>query len=78
MVKDPEPSDKKAPKPFNTYLKYSGLAIQLVVTIGVAGWLGYLLDNYLSLKFPIFTLVFTMASFGGSFYLLFRSINNSQ
>jgi F0F1-type ATP synthase assembly protein I len=78
MAKDPGPSDKKAPKPFNTYLKYSGLAIQLVVTIGVAGWLGYLLDNYLSLKFPVFTLVFTMASFGGSFYLLFRSINNSQ
>lgn len=78
MGKDPEPSDKKSPKPFNTYIKYSGLAIQLVVTIGVAGWLGYLLDNYLSLQFPVFTIVFTMASFGGSFYLLFRSINNSQ
>ena len=77
MVKDPEPSDKKEPKPYNTYLKYSGLAIQLVVTIGVAGWLGYLLDSYLSFGFPIFTITFTLASFGGSFYQLYRSINNS-
>jgi F0F1-type ATP synthase assembly protein I len=75
MAKDQGPSDQKKPKQFNTYLKYSGLAVQLVVTIGVAGWLGYRLDKYLALKYPIFIVVFTLIAFTGVMYLLFRSLN---
>ncbi len=75
MAKDQGPSDQKRPKQFNTYLKYSGLAVQLVITIGIAGWTGYLLDNYFALKFPVFILVFTFSAFAGVMYLLFKSIN---
>jgi len=75
MAKDQGPSDQNKPKPYNTYLKYSGLAIQLVVTIGVAGWLGHLLDNYLNLRFPLFIVIFTIAAFAGVLYQLYRSIN---
>lgn len=75
MAKDQGPSDQNKPKPYNTYLKYSGLAIQLVVTIGVAGWLGHLLDNYLDLRFPLFIVIFTIAAFAGVLYQLYRSIN---
>lgn len=75
MGKDRGHSDQNKPKPYNTYLKYSGLAIQLVLTIGVAGWLGHLLDNYLNLRFPLFIVLFTIAAFAGVMYQLYRSFN---
>lgn len=75
MGKVPEPSGKKEPKQYNSYLKFSGLAVQLVVTIGLAGWLGYLLDNYLELGFPLFIIVFTLLAFSGTMFLLYKSMN---
>lgn len=72
----PEPSaGPKKQSQFNTYLNYSGLALQLLVTIGVFGWLGYLLDRYLSLRFPVFMLVFVVVSFSGMLYQIYRSLN---
>ena len=58
----------------NPYLKYSGLGLQLLLTIGVAGWLGYKLDGYLSLKFPVFTLLFGFIAFAGSLYQVYRNL----
>jgi len=68
-----EPSDKK--KPINAYLKYSGLAFQLLASIGVFGWLGYKLDQFLSLKFPAFMLLFGLLAFAGMMYQVYRSLN---
>ena len=62
-------------KDTNNYIKYSGLGLQLLLTIGVAGWLGYRLDKFLNLIFPVFMLVFGFSAFGGMLYLLYRSIN---
>jgi hypothetical protein len=70
-----EASDPKKPKPSNDFLKYSSLGIQLVVAIGLAGWLGYKLDEHLQLKFPAFLLSFVLLTFGGMMYQLYRSIN---
>lgn len=70
-----EPSPNKKPSQYNTYLKYSGLAFQLLAAIGVFGWLGYLLDQYLVLKLPAFTLLFGFLAFGAMMYQLYRSIN---
>ena len=75
MDRAPDPSDQRKPSQFNSYLKYSGLAVQMVVTIGVAAWLGYLLDKYLELKFPLFTVLLTMGTFAGVMFQLYRSIN---
>ena len=60
------------------YMKYSGLGLQLLLTIGVAGWLGYLLDQYLTLKFPIFMITFGFMAFGVSIYQLYRSIRKEE
>jgi F0F1-type ATP synthase assembly protein I len=77
MAYPQEPSrDPKKPNPFDNYLKYSGLAIQLFVTIGVCGWLGYELDKYLQLEFPAFMIAFGMIGFGGFMYQLYRSLKN--
>ncbi len=75
MAKEPDHLDQKRPKQFNAYLKYSGLAIQLMGTIGVSGWFGYLLDNYLELQYPIFIILFTLSAFTGVMYHLYRSFN---
>lgn len=68
-----DPSDKK--KPINAYLRYSGFAFQLLASIGVFGWLGYRLDQFLSIKFPAFMLLFGLLAFGGMIYQVYRSLN---
>jgi F0F1-type ATP synthase assembly protein I len=75
---DPQFQKESKSKPSNSYLKYSSLAIQLLGAIGVAGWLGYLLDTYLQIQFPAFMLTFGFAAFGGMMYQLFRSINKDS
>lgn len=62
-------------KPVNSFLKYSGLGMQMLVSIGLAAWLGLKLDQYLELKFPVFLLTFVFLIFGGQMYQLYRSLN---
>lgn len=65
-------------KPYRSYLKYTGLAFQLLAGIGILGWLGYQLDQYLELSIPVFTLVFGLLAFGGMMFQLYRSINKDN
>jgi F0F1-type ATP synthase assembly protein I len=65
------------PNPANSYLRYSGLAFQLFAGIGLSGWLGYLLDQYLQFTFPVFMLTFGFVFFTGMMYQLYRTINKS-
>jgi hypothetical protein len=67
-------SDNK-PNPSNNYLKYSHLGLQLLLGMGLAGWLGYLLDNFLKLNFPAFMLTFGLLAFGGMMYQIYRTLN---
>jgi ATP synthase protein I len=73
---DPEASDPKKQKPFNNYLRYSGLGLQMVMTIGIGAWLGYWIDQRLQLTFPVFLLLLVFVTFGGSMYQLYKSISN--
>ncbi len=73
-----DPSQNQKLKPYNNYLKYSSLGIQLLVAIFFMGWLGYLLDNYLNLKFPVFMLLFGFTAFGGMMYQVYKSINKNN
>jgi hypothetical protein len=65
----------KEKEPQNNFLKYTGLGLQLLFTIGVSAWLGLKLDQYLGLRFPAFLLSFTLLSFAGLMYKLYRSLN---
>ncbi len=58
----------------NSYLKYSGLGLQLLLTILVAGWIGYKIDNFLSFKFPVFMLLLGFGGFAGTLYQLYRKL----
>ena len=74
----PDPSPNPKLKPYNTYLRYSSLGLQLLAAIGVFGWLGYQLDEYLALKFPAFLLLFGFLAFGGMMYQVYRSIKRDN
>jgi hypothetical protein len=50
----------------------------LAAAIGFFGWLGYLLDQYLGIKFPAFMLLFGFSAFGGMMYQLYRAINKND
>jgi len=65
----------KQKEPGNSFLKYSGLGLQMLVTIGVGAWLGVKLDQYFNLKFPVFLITFVFVLFGGIMYQLYRTLN---
>ena len=77
-MESPDPSPNQKLKPYNTYLKYSSLAIQLFGAIGLLGWLGYKLDQYLALTFPAFMLLFGFLAFGGMMFQVYRSIKRDN
>lgn len=74
----PEPSPNRKSNQYNPYLKYSGLAVQLLAAIAFFGWLGYRLDAWLEIKFPAFMLLFGFLAFGGMMLQLYRSINRDN
>jgi hypothetical protein len=71
---DPSQANKK-PSQSNNYLRYGGLAVQLLVVIGVFGWLGFKIDQWLHIKFPAFMLSLGFLSFAAMMYQVYRSIN---
>jgi F0F1-type ATP synthase assembly protein I len=55
-------------------IQYSGLGVQLAVTILVFLFIGVWLDKKFNTEF-IFTLILTFIGFGGGFYSFYLSIN---
>lgn len=71
------PTGRKKPNlPESPYLKYSSLGIQLLATLFISGWLGWKIDQYLSLKFPFFSLIMGFMAFFGYMYKLYKSISD--
>ncbi|MFZ6009663.1 MAG: AtpZ/AtpI family protein [Bacteroidota bacterium] len=76
MAESPDPSrPNRKLNQYNNYLKYSGLGLQLLASIGVCGWVGYKLDQWLGIKFPAFMLLLGLLGFAGTMYQVYRSIN---
>ena len=57
-----------------SYLKYSGLAFQMLVVLGVAAYGGLKLDAYVANTNPWFTIVFMLAGVIGSIYKVIISV----
>lgn len=60
------------------YLKYSGMAIQLFVLIGVAAWGGQQLDKALGTSDPYFTIVLILLFTTGFFYKLVKDLGRKD
>ncbi|MGX5817606.1 AtpZ/AtpI family protein [Chitinophaga lutea] len=54
-----EPSSRKK-KPYNQLLRYAGLAFQMMAAIGIALWGGYMLDQWVGMRFPLFMIIFSL------------------
>lgn len=74
MTKDNPPDPKK--KQYTSALKYSGMAFQFAVMIGLAAWGGQKLDAYFGTPKPFITifliLFFTVGYFTKMYYDLTR------
>ena len=76
MARKPAPSPPhKKPARYNSYLRYSGLAFQLLITIAVCGWVGYKLDQYVENKYPIYMLILGFLGFAGALFQVYRSVS---
>jgi hypothetical protein len=78
MAESPEPSRNKKPNQSNSYLKYSGLAVQLLATIGVLGWIGHRIDLWRGLKFPVWMLTLGFFGFVGTMYQVYKAITKEN
>ena len=54
------------------FAKYTGIAFQMIATILVITYLGYLLDQWLSLAFPVGILFGLLLGVGSSLYLILK------
>ncbi|WP_221393360.1 AtpZ/AtpI family protein [Dyadobacter sp. NIV53] len=66
-------SDKKS----SGFLRYSGMATQMLGTILVFTYAGYKLDEWQQNKIPVWTLVLSLTSIAASLYLLIRGITKT-
>ena len=74
--KEPLPKRKKALG--SSYLKYSGLAVQIVATILLLGYLGKSLDARVQNERPYFTLLFACIGLVGSMIYLIRRVGGQK
>ncbi|HPT02662.1 MAG TPA: AtpZ/AtpI family protein [Bacteroidales bacterium] len=59
-------------KQFDGYARYSNLAIQMCVIIGAGVFGGVEIDQWLKLRFPVFTLILTVFSFLAAIYIAIK------
>lgn len=79
MAESPDPSHQpKKQSRSNNYLKYSGLAVQLLGAIFVCGWIGSRIDQWQGTKLPIYMIMFGLLGFAGVMYQVYRSINRPE
>ena len=68
--KNPDPEKSK----LQSYMKYSGLAFQMLIVLGIAAYGGMRLDAYLGNKNPWFTILFMVLGVIGSIYKIIVSV----
>lgn len=69
--------DKKIKQP-SSFLRYSSLGVELVVTLCVAAWLGRWLDEKYNVEKGLFTIFLLVFAVIGSMYRLIKSLMNGQ
>ena len=64
---------KKKPQ-VDQYLKYSGMAFQLAIVLGVGTFIGIRLDRYFQTDRPYFTVLLALLSLFAGFYLSLKDL----
>ena len=63
-------------KPPNNFIKYSGIAFQMIAIILSGVYAGIWLDEKIPLTFPLFKLVLSLFSVGLSMYIVIKQVSN--
>lgn len=63
---------QKPKKKIDDFIRYSSLAFEMIVIMAVGTWSGILIDDWLELGFPVFTLVLMILSVIGAIYYVVR------
>lgn len=71
---NPDESESGNKNQGNEYLKYTGLAFQMLAVIGVSVWAGLKLDEKFMGGKPVFLIILTFLGIFGSIYTLYRSL----
>ena len=69
----PKPLKEKRP-PLESYARYSSLAFQMFAIIGIGIFGGFKLDRWIGLKFPVFTVVFSLLSVAAAIYIAVKDL----
>lgn len=64
----------KHQKPNSQFLKFSGLAIQMLATILLFTFIGLKLDEWMQTKIPSWTIILSLTGIGSSLYMLIRNL----
>jgi hypothetical protein len=67
--------DDESKKNSRSFLKYSSIAFQMLVTIGLFSFGGYKLDDYQQTDKPIYMALFGLAGVAVSLYQVVRQLN---
>lgn len=77
-MNQPDKDKKQLKKSLNSYLTYSGLAIQMGALIALGAYGGKWLDAEYSLSKPWFTLLGTLSGMALGLYLVLRQIKADE
>ncbi|MFP4090663.1 MAG: AtpZ/AtpI family protein [Cyclobacteriaceae bacterium] len=65
---------KHSQEQLKTYVRYSGLAFQMMAVLGLAVWGGLKLDDSVGNDFPLFMITFALLAFVASLIVTIRSL----
>ncbi|MGK7395669.1 MAG: AtpZ/AtpI family protein [Candidatus Cyclobacteriaceae bacterium M3_2C_046] len=69
--------NQKESNQIREYLKYSGLAFQMVAMILLALWAGMKIDQWMQWKFPLFTIVFILVAIVATLIVVIKNLPKS-
>lgn len=70
---DRKPLKKKEKPALNDFMRYSGLGLQLMVTIGIFIFIGIFIDRHFASS-PLWTLIFSFIGIAAGFYHFVKSL----
>jgi len=71
-------ANKPDRNPLASYARYSAMAVQMGLLIAAGAYGGYLIDGWLKIGFPVFTLLLSLAAVAGAIWLLISELSNND
>ena len=65
-------------KPTPNYIKYSGIAFQMLATIGIFAFVGYKIDERQGIENFLYTALLSIVGVAASLYLVIRTLNKDR